>query len=338
MQEIKLYKTILKGSKVLAGGILFVIALVWVLSLPDTESFERSMAWVGIIFFGSGILVGIFHILDRRPQIIITETGIWDRTTKQDAVKWEQILGASTLEIFEQRFVSVRTDKTFVFKKKPYKWVTKVNKALGASDLNLNLSQTNIDEKQLVELIEKLRKAPKEDRSKLIQECRLSSKHYSKFDFLKIGLYILASIVLLILSLSSFVFLFIILIISAIAAFYTRWYRKTNVNSKLYKYAQLVTYFGFANMIFWVITLQTYKYTTNDIGVKISTEIENYKSKFYTYPSNLESINTTQKFNFIERYLANKIDYRVTGNNYELNLTFLFNKQRKYSKLERRWK
>lgn len=36
--------------------------------------------------------VGLFHVFDKRPQIIIIETGIWDRPISQDEVKWEQNL------------------------------------------------------------------------------------------------------------------------------------------------------------------------------------------------------------------------------------------------------
>ncbi len=94
--------------------------------------------WVGsaLAFFGLGLPVGLFQTFDKRPQIVITENGIWDRTTNQDEVKWEQIIEAYPLDIHGQKFISLVTDDTFVFKKNPYKWAAKINEFVGAQNLN----------------------------------------------------------------------------------------------------------------------------------------------------------------------------------------------------------
>ena len=114
---------------------------------------EYYMGWFCMCFFGLGIPVGLFQTFDRRPQIIINENGIWDRTTNQDEVKWEQIIEAHLLDIFEQKFISLVTDDTYVFKKNPYKWAEKINKEIGTQNLNLHLGQINIDELELTNFI-----------------------------------------------------------------------------------------------------------------------------------------------------------------------------------------
>src|SRR5690606_13693446 len=119
-------------------------------------STEYIMAWLGTCFFGLGLPIGLFQTFDKRPHILITERGVCDRTTNQDEVTWEQIIEAYPLDIYGQKFISLVTDDTFVFKKKPYKWAAKLNEFVGAQNLNLNLGQINIDEIELTSFINQL--------------------------------------------------------------------------------------------------------------------------------------------------------------------------------------
>jgi len=116
MIEAKLYKTTLKGLKIFALTIPFVVIGIWMITKADGSLTDRITGWFVTLFFGLGIPVGLFQLLDRRPQIIINENGIWDRTTNQDEVKWEQIQGAYPLDIYGQKFISLVVDDTFVFK------------------------------------------------------------------------------------------------------------------------------------------------------------------------------------------------------------------------------
>ena len=131
----------------------FVVMGLWMITDNPYGITEYYMGWFCMCFFGLGIPVGLFQTFDRRPQIIINENGIWDRTTNQDEVKWEQIIEAHLLDIFEQKFISLVTDDTYVFKKNPYKWAEKINKEIGAQNLNLHLGQINIDELELTNFI-----------------------------------------------------------------------------------------------------------------------------------------------------------------------------------------
>lgn len=90
----------------------FVAIGLWMITQEPIGMAPYIMGWVCVCFFGLGIPVGLFHTFDRRPQIIISENGIWDRTTNQDEVKWEQIIEAYPLDIFEQKFISIVTDDT----------------------------------------------------------------------------------------------------------------------------------------------------------------------------------------------------------------------------------
>ena len=201
MTEIKLYKTTTKGLKIIGMCLPFVVMGLWMITDNPYGITEYYMGWFCMCFFGLGIPVGLFQTFDRRPQIIITENGIWDRTTNQDEVKWEQIIEAYPLDIFEQKFISLVTDDTYVFKKKPYKWAEKINKEIGTQNLNLHLGQINIDELELTNFINRLSKQKIEERRKLIRTFEKKETKSSVSYFQKIVVYVLISLTILFLSL-----------------------------------------------------------------------------------------------------------------------------------------
>ncbi|MCP9765280.1 STM3941 family protein [Lacihabitans soyangensis] len=169
MTEIKLYKTNWKGLKLIGLAIPFVAVGIFAIRTEQFGTFDNFMGWVATFFFGLGIPIGIFQVFDKRPQIIINENGIWDRTSKQEEIKWEQIKKAYQINISGQKFISISTDDSFVFKTKQYKWAISLSKAVGAQKLNLHLNQINIDEKKLTEFINEICKIDKPYRANLIR-------------------------------------------------------------------------------------------------------------------------------------------------------------------------
>ena len=170
MIEVKLYKKTLKGLKVFALTIPFVFIGIWIITRTDNSSTERIMGWFMTFFFGLGIPVGLFHLFDRLPQIIINENSLWDRSTNQDEIKWEQIHGAYQLNISGQKFISLVVDDTFVFKKKQYKWAEKINKEIRAQKLNLSLGQLNIDPNRMIAFIQEMTETETNNRNTIIEK------------------------------------------------------------------------------------------------------------------------------------------------------------------------
>jgi hypothetical protein len=168
MTEIKLYKRPLKGLKIFALTIPFVAIGIRMITKEPVGTTNYIMGWLCTCFFGLGIPVGLFQTFDRRPQIIINENGIWDRTTNQDEIKWEQIKGAYPLDIYRQKFVSLVTDDTFKMKKKLYKWAAKLNEDIGAQKVNLLVSQLKIDENRMSEFINEMTSSDKTRRQEII--------------------------------------------------------------------------------------------------------------------------------------------------------------------------
>jgi hypothetical protein len=170
MTEMHLYKKPLKGLKLLALTIPFVAIGIWMINIEPFGTLNYIMGWLGISFFGLGIPIGLFQIFDRRPQVIISENGIWDRTTKQDEIKWEQIQEAYPLDIYKQKFVSLVVDDTFVTKKNLYKWAAKINEAIGAQKINLPVSQLKIDEHKMTDFINEMITTEKANRPNIIKK------------------------------------------------------------------------------------------------------------------------------------------------------------------------
>lgn len=335
MTEIKLYKTTIKGLKIIGMCLPFVAIGLWFITQEPIGTTNYIIGWVSTCFFGLGIPVGLFQTFDRRPQIIISENGIWDRTTNQDEVKWEQIIEAYPLDIFEQKFISIVTDDTFIFKKKPYKWAEKINKKIGAQKLNLHLGQINIDEIELTNFINRLRKESIEERRKLIKTLKIRSSSFSVSILQEILIYVLISVTLLILTLSNFVAFWIIMGLMGVSAVIAHW-RPDNLT--LRKYAGIATWLGMVNMLLCFGTIKIYDNITKDVTEQLTIEIEEFQIQNNTFPSEIKTITNRLELNFLERYFVNQIDYKKTDNDYELETDMLFGKRRIYDKTNSEWK
>lgn len=335
MAEIKLYKTTAKGLKIIGMNLPFIVAGIWMITEKQYGTIPYIMGWIGICFFGLGIAVGIFQTFDKRPQIIINEDGIWDRTTKQDEVKWEQIIEAYPLEISGQKLISLVTDDTYNFKKKPPKWVSKINEFLEAQNLNLSLGQIKIDEIELANFINQLRTKNREERKRLIETFKVDSPDFSISDLKKAFMYVLISAALLIMSLSSITVFWIILIVSGIFGIIVRW---GPGNRSLRKYAIIGVGLGFINLVLCLGTIKIYNHIANDVGEQLVIGIEEYKVQNTVFPADIKPVVEQLDLNFHKRYFADKVDYKTTDTDYELEADMLFGKRRKYDKKLYEWR
>lgn len=153
MAEIKLYKSPWRAIKLILLCSIFVVG--GYLMVID----KNSMKWIGwfnIFFFGLGYPVGLFHLFDRRPQIIINEVGIFDRTAYQKFINWDVIWGAYPIAISGQKFICLEVDPAYEPSRKKGKVVkalSSLNKGIGAQELNISLGQVSVDQKKLLDFI-----------------------------------------------------------------------------------------------------------------------------------------------------------------------------------------
>ncbi|GAB3822932.1 STM3941 family protein [Pontibacter rugosus] len=138
----------------------------------DSNTKDIIFGWFSTCFFGLGIPVGIFHLFHRRPQIIINEVGIFDRTTHKDFINWEIIRDAYLINIHGQKFISLKVDDNFKPSRKKgklYKGAARFSEAFGAQELNISLGQVRIDVTKLTEFINAMSKADKNAKRELIK-------------------------------------------------------------------------------------------------------------------------------------------------------------------------
>jgi len=168
MTEIKLYKSPWRAIKLMLLCSIFVAIGILGITIGDMPAWA---AWLNIGFFGLGYPVGLFSLFDRRPQIIINETGIFDRTTHKDFINWEIIKDAYLIDIYKQKFICLVVDDEFKpskTKSKLYKQTAKFSEAIGAQELNIALGQIKINPEKLTEFILLMRTATKPDKTALL--------------------------------------------------------------------------------------------------------------------------------------------------------------------------
>jgi len=334
MTEIKLYKSTTKGLKIIGMCLPFVAIGIWMISDSPYGTTEYIMGWFGTCFFGLGIPIGLFQAFDKRPQIIITENGIWDRATNQDEVKWEQIVEAYPCDIFEQKYISIDTNNTFVSQKKPYKWAKRFNELSGLHDLNLHLGQIKVDHIELSAFINRIRKETIEERRKQIKAFKINKSNFSYKDFQEPMLYILVSVSLLIVSLSSFTAFMGIIIAMGISAI-TAILRPKNLIIR--KYSGILTWFGFINMVLCFGATKIYDRITKDVTEQVAIKIEEFHRQNNSLPVEIKPIIEKLELNSLEKYFTSHIKYKVIDNDYGLEAVMLFGKVRKYDKSNKEW-
>jgi hypothetical protein len=167
--EIKLYKSAWRAIRLMLLCSVFVIPSIFL--SPETDA-TPWVNWFIIGFFGLGYPIGLFNLLDRRPQVIINEIGIFDRMMFADFIPWEVIQDAYLLSISRQKFICLVVEKQYEPSRKK-RWFVRtmytVNKDLGAQELNIVLGHIAINEKKLLSFILQMIKTTPEGRKANIQ-------------------------------------------------------------------------------------------------------------------------------------------------------------------------
>ena len=170
MKELRLYKSRWKAVRLLAGCVAFVAVGCLMLSQPSAP---RMVAWASIGFFGLGIPVCLFQLFDRRPQIIVNDVGIFDRTTHHEFINWEIIRDVYVAEINRQAFICLVVEEAFEPSRRKGKFrqrVASLNKEMGFQELNISLAFVGVDAIRFAEFILAMRGAAPPERQTLVQK------------------------------------------------------------------------------------------------------------------------------------------------------------------------
>src|SRR5450432_4068670 len=110
--EISINKA--KLAKLLIASIIFVLFGLWILIYkpPISDgSFRRTnikyvAATVGILFFGTATILFAIKLKDKRPGLIIDETGVTDNSSAVSAghIPWNDITHITVTNVMKQKF------------------------------------------------------------------------------------------------------------------------------------------------------------------------------------------------------------------------------------------
>jgi hypothetical protein len=130
-----------------------------------------ALAWFSLCFFGLAIPTALFSLFDKRPQIIINEIGIFDRTAYKEMINWELVQDGYRVDIHGQRFICVVLDEKAIPLLKVNKSLKNISKAMGFQEVNLSLGQLkNSDQEKVEWLVTQLMNANPLERRELMLE------------------------------------------------------------------------------------------------------------------------------------------------------------------------
>ncbi|PJJ84252.1 STM3941 family protein [Mucilaginibacter auburnensis] len=168
LKELYFYKSPLQALKLLLLSAPFIVV-----SLIDITGYSdimpKGLAWLGLCFFGLSIPLALYIVLDRRPQIIISEIGIFDRMAYKEMVNWELVNDAYRVDVHGQRIICIVLDERAIPLLKGNKNLKNISKAMGFQEVNLSLGHLkNRDQDKVEWLIGRLMHANPSERKTLM--------------------------------------------------------------------------------------------------------------------------------------------------------------------------
>ncbi len=137
----------------------FVAAGSWMVMAGE------GFGWVAIVFFGAGIPVFIWQLVDPRPRLIIDAHGVLDRTLGVGRIAWSDIKAAYVRSISGSDFIclELKNPEKYAQQLSTVKRVlTSGNRLLGFANFNLNLSGVDASTDEVFALVMKYCRAAAE--------------------------------------------------------------------------------------------------------------------------------------------------------------------------------
>jgi hypothetical protein len=168
--DIRLYNSRWKAIKLMLRCSFFVLCGLFI-AIQMNPSSWAAYSIAGL--FGLGYPVGIYYLLDRRPQIIINEFGVFDRTTYRDFINWDIIRSAYSIDLSGQKFVVLTVDEKFLSAVKKRRFARSISNLVDfgrPQKISISLGQVAIDEVKLSEFILAMIKLTPEDRREKLKD------------------------------------------------------------------------------------------------------------------------------------------------------------------------
>jgi hypothetical protein len=175
VKEVRLARSASSLWFLIAGCSLFVGGGIWLLAVAEPEA--RPAAWACVGFFGIGLLMSLYHLIDKTPELIINEVGIKSRGVERalgrELLEWEVIKSAHMAAIYGRKFLSIEVEETAApsyGQDKFAKGFAAVGKSIGLEEINLPVGLIQIDYGILVNLINNLAKIEKKERAAKLRQ------------------------------------------------------------------------------------------------------------------------------------------------------------------------
>ena len=156
-REIKVYDSFIKDIKAIGRSVVIVLVAICMLLFPKQiaevlleESYNpeglfykiyKIIAWIGLCLFSFDILLSLYKIVTKKPQLILNELGMWQAKSifkvynKEEIIKWNNI-----------ETINPEKDKQIIY----------IKTATQSFQLELKDTTSNVDE--LLEFIDRERK------------------------------------------------------------------------------------------------------------------------------------------------------------------------------------
>lgn len=325
MKEIKIYSSKANALKLLIVSLIFVVIGYILLQDAEIKSTKYYFSIFGMIFFGLGIIVGIYKLIKTSLILKINSKGIYH---KNKYYKWEQILGTESTNISYQNYFNIYLE---TYENPKSTFLKDFQNLRNGNKISTIIDNENIDMIELENLTNLIVQNEPKNRQALILQSKIFKK---KKNYL---IYFLLLLLYLWLPMLDFRFFIITGIITIISVMIQKWYRGEITNSKLVEYSEMFALVGFLNLGILGIGVFAFKKITNSIGNKLTNQIELYKNSHNKYPENLTEIEKKSNLNIFENLLVNRVSYQKTSENYSLYLKKISSKIKKYDKNAKEW-
>jgi hypothetical protein len=122
--------------------------------------------WAAVVFFGAGIPVFVWQIVDSRPRLVIDERGVTDRTLGVGRIEWRDVEAAYVISISGTDFICLELsapEKYLGRLSKVRRAMATANRKMGFTDFSLNLSGVDARTDEVFELVMKFCETSRRD-------------------------------------------------------------------------------------------------------------------------------------------------------------------------------
>jgi hypothetical protein len=165
---IHFYNAPWRGMRMIALCAPFVVLAIWHIQHKRMSVGDYILDGIVILFFGAGLLLGFFHLLDRRPQLILTVQTFWARQLSLPPVRWEEIQDARLFKARGTVILNLKLDQTYVFPQQEYSWVKSMRYRIRTHRYGVPVSGIQVDAEKLRALVLKMAACKAAERAALL--------------------------------------------------------------------------------------------------------------------------------------------------------------------------